>query len=113
MSRMISVWEKGITKKVRSTGKKITMGAARYTGRSTSLGVMSSFPMSLTASATVWMAPCQPTSMGPGRSCMWAETLRSIQMRKRAFTATRAMTPMTPAIIPKILTPAGCVSGSI
>ncbi len=41
-------------------------------------------------------APCGPTSMGPRRTCIWAETLRSTQMRNKAFTETRVMTPIRP-----------------
>src|SRR3989339_1559266 len=102
MSLMIQVEEKGMTRKESNTGRKMTMGASQKMGLSTSAGVMSSFPMSLMASATVWTAPCGPTSMGPGRSCMWADTLRSIQMRNKAFTETRAMTAMRPTISLKL-----------
>src|SRR5208337_133229 len=112
-SLMIRVREKGITRKESNTGRKMTMGASRKTGRSTSSGVMSSLPMSFRASATVCTAPWGPTSMGPRRSCMWAETLRSIQMRNRAFTATRAMTPMRPMIILPASVAQYCANSSI
>ena len=53
------------------------IGAARKVGRSALSGMMSSLKKLLTPSAMGWSNPCQPTSIGPRRTCMWPMILRS------------------------------------
>src|SRR5262245_41571646 len=44
----------------------------------------SSFTMSFTPSASDWSNPSGPTRVGPSRSCIRADTLRSAQMPRNA-----------------------------
>src|SRR5436190_5858058 len=53
------------------------IGAAVNTHRSALVGVMSSFKISLMASATGCSTPYGPTRIGPRRDCAQAMTLRS------------------------------------
>ena len=70
-------------------------GASRNRTVSAPAGVLSSFVMSLMPSARDWSSPNGPVRVGPRRSCIRPETLRSAQMN---ISAEPPMKPtMTPA----------------
>jgi hypothetical protein len=58
-------------------GSRKTIGARLYTRRSAAVGTMSSFIISLSASAIGCSSPCGPTRYGPIRDCIRAANLRS------------------------------------
>ena len=58
-------------------GIRNTIGARLYTPRSARSGTMSSFIISLSASAIGWSSPWGPTRYGPMRDCMRAANFRS------------------------------------
>src|SRR5919198_900066 len=76
---------------------KMSIGDNLKTSLSAIAGMMSSLRRSLMPSAMDCAQPCQPpTRMGPRRSCICADTLRSSQMRNIASTEiTRSNAPAT------------------
>ncbi len=95
----------GMTTSMTKTPASVMTGPRMNRGLSAPAGMMSSLPRSLIPSASVWSQPCQPTSMGPRRLCMCAETLRSSQIAnsgKRVATigaTTATMIPRLPASV--------------
>ena len=85
----ISQLPKGITTKAPRNPEKTMYGASRKSFRSADAGMMSSFWMFLTPSASHWSKPWGPTRLGPTRDCMRAHTRRSSQLVTPASGATK------------------------
>ena len=80
-------WLNGNTTNDINVTTKMSIGANLNRGLSAIAGMMSSLRSSLMPSAMDCAQPCQPpTRIGPRRTCICADTLRSSQMRNIART---------------------------
>ena len=80
----------GRARKATNEPQKAMYGAMRNRKWSAAAGMVSSLQTSLRPSARVWSQPnLPPTRVGPSRSWMRPDTLRSAQMKIRAETATK------------------------
>ena len=87
----------GMIAKLIRAGMSANAGARMNNTRSARVGMKSSLTINLIASAMGCSRPSGPTRLGPHRSCIHAESLRSSSTRYSAPTAMRWMiTRITP-----------------
>src|SRR6476469_9698557 len=86
---------RGSETKATNEAQKARYGASLKRNLSATSGAVSSLTRSLMASATIWGRPNSPRRVGPRRSCIRPDTLRSSQTKMLAVAATK-LTTMTP-----------------